>query len=225
MKRPTPINYIKLGRKSNGNLITLIVFDRRTVGLLKCLISTGIRGYTSQADVDQLGQMCIVLCWTHYNKYGPFPKLWPVHARVWTLYNGIYAEALPERGTFFRFQVYERVGISLVDVYETVGTSFHSVIRSQKGYKMRISWLWNVEKTFWFSVFYIFKLPSPLPTSNLGDISYWGNLCEDLCILKENPEGAHYLFHTMQAVGCIVLKYLNNEISWVVPCHATTSFT
>ena len=46
------------------------------------------------------------------------------------LYNGIYAEALPERGTFFRFQVYERVGISLVDVYETVGKSFHSVIRS-----------------------------------------------------------------------------------------------
>ena len=168
---------------------------------------------------------CALCCAELITINGPFPKLWPVHARVWTLYNGIYAEALPERGTFFRFQVYERVGISLVDVHETVGTSFHTVIRSRKGYKMRISWLWNVEKTFWFSVFYIFKLPSPLPTSNLGDISYWGNLCEDLCILKENPEGAHYLFHTMQAVGCIVLKYLNNEISWVVPRHATTSFT
>ena len=29
-----------------------------------------------------------------------------------TPYNGIYREALPERGTFFRLQVYERVGIS-----------------------------------------------------------------------------------------------------------------
>ena len=27
-----------------------------------------------------------------------------------TLYNGLYGEALPERGTFFRLQVYERVG-------------------------------------------------------------------------------------------------------------------
>ena len=63
---------------------------------------------------------------------GPFPKLWPVHARVGTLYNGIYAEALPERGTFFTLQVHERVGISLVDVYETVGKSFHSVIRPKR---------------------------------------------------------------------------------------------
>ena len=31
-------------------------------------------------------------------------------------------------------------------------------------------------------------------------------------MLKENLEGAHYLFYTMQAVGCIVLKYPNNEI-------------
>ena len=29
-----------------------------------------------------------------------------------TPYNGIYREALPERGTFFMLQVYERVGIS-----------------------------------------------------------------------------------------------------------------
>ena len=84
---------------------------------------------------------CALCCAELITINGPFPKLWPVHARVGTLYNGIYAEALPERGTFFRFQVYERVGISLVDVYETVGKPFHSVIRSQKGYKMRISWL------------------------------------------------------------------------------------
>ena len=29
-----------------------------------------------------------------------------------TSYNGLYGEAPPERGTFFRLQVYKRVGIS-----------------------------------------------------------------------------------------------------------------
>ena len=33
-----------------------------------------------------------------------------------TPFNGLYREALPEMGTFFKLQVYERVGISLVEV-------------------------------------------------------------------------------------------------------------
>ena len=33
-------------------------------------------------------------------------------------YDGLYGEALPKGGTFFRLQVYERVGILLVEVYE-----------------------------------------------------------------------------------------------------------
>ena len=37
--------------------------------------------------------------------------------------NGLYGEAPPERGTFFRPQVYERVGILLVEVYGRVGKS------------------------------------------------------------------------------------------------------
>ena len=40
-----------------------------------------------------------------------------------TPYNGLYGEAAPERGTFFRLQVYKRVGISQVDVYKRVGKS------------------------------------------------------------------------------------------------------
>ena len=32
-----------------------------------------------------------------------------------TNYGGLYGEAPPERGIFFRPQVYERVGISLVE--------------------------------------------------------------------------------------------------------------
>ena len=38
-----------------------------------------------------------------------------------TPYNGQYGEAPPERGTFFRLQVYKRVDISLVELYERVG--------------------------------------------------------------------------------------------------------
>ena len=35
-------------------------------------------------------------------------------------YYGLYGKAPPGRGTSFRLQVYERVGISLVEVYERV---------------------------------------------------------------------------------------------------------
>ena len=37
-----------------------------------------------------------------------------------TSYNGQNGEAPPERGTFFWLQVYERVGISLVELYERI---------------------------------------------------------------------------------------------------------
>ena len=40
-----------------------------------------------------------------------------------TPYNGLYGEAPPERGTFFRLQVYKRVGILQVGVYKKVGKS------------------------------------------------------------------------------------------------------
>ena len=46
-----------------------------------------------------------------------------------TPYDGLYWEALPERGTFFRLQVYERVQSLLVDVCKRVAgnLSFGSV--------------------------------------------------------------------------------------------------
>ena len=40
-----------------------------------------------------------------------------------TPYNGLYGEALPKRGTFFRLQVYKSVGISQAEVYKRVGKS------------------------------------------------------------------------------------------------------
>ena len=61
-------------------------------------------------------------------------------ARLWqgwgvgTPYHGLYGEALPERGTFFRLQVYERLEISLDEVYKRVGKSVIWVCkRAQKG--------------------------------------------------------------------------------------------
>ena len=38
-------------------------------------------------------------------------------------YNGLYREAPLKRGTYMRLQVNERVGISLVEVYEREGKS------------------------------------------------------------------------------------------------------
>ena len=38
-------------------------------------------------------------------------------------YNGLYGEAPPKRNSFFRLQVYKRVGISLVEVCKRVGKS------------------------------------------------------------------------------------------------------
>ena len=40
-----------------------------------------------------------------------------------TPYNGLYGEAPPERGAFFRLQIYKRVGISQAEVYKRVGKS------------------------------------------------------------------------------------------------------
>ena len=51
-----------------------------------------------------------------------------------TPYKALYGKAPPERGTFFRFQVYERVRIFLFEVYERLGKSVIWVYeRAQKG--------------------------------------------------------------------------------------------
>ena len=51
-----------------------------------------------------------------------------------TPYDGLHGEALPESGTFFRLQVYERAEILLVDVYRRVVKSVIWICkRAQKG--------------------------------------------------------------------------------------------
>ena len=50
-----------------------------------------------------------------------------------TPYNGLYGEVPPERGTFFRLKVDERVGILLVEVYERGGKSVIWLCEGAKG--------------------------------------------------------------------------------------------
>lgn len=50
----------------------------------------------------------------------------------WINHHLFLQEALPKSGTFFRIQVYERVGISPGEVYEMVGESVISVCEKAK---------------------------------------------------------------------------------------------
>ena len=63
----------------------------------------------------------------------------------------LYGKAPPERGTFFRFQVYEGVGISKVEVHGRVGKSVVSVVKRPKRANTYTSnGCEKFEKTSWF---------------------------------------------------------------------------
>ena len=75
-----------------------------------------------------------------------------------TPYHGLFEEAPPGRGTFLRLQVYKRVGISIVEVYEIKGNlSFRSV----KGPKRANRPFYGYErdtKSSWFIDLFILNL-------------------------------------------------------------------
>ena len=50
-----------------------------------------------------------------------------------TPYNGLYGEVPPERSTFFWLQLYERVGILLVEVYERGGNMLFWSVKGPQG--------------------------------------------------------------------------------------------
>ena len=68
---------------------------------------------------------------THKGHSSPQLSFYPVETvrKGGTPYNDLYGEAPPERGIFFRLQVYEMVGISLIKVYERVQKSVISVYK------------------------------------------------------------------------------------------------
>ena len=81
----------------------------------------------------------------------------PPPGRV-TPYNGLYGEAPPERGTFFRLQVHERVGISIVEVYEWVGKYVTSVGKKvQKGQQVHFKAVKKLRKRSGFVIYLYFK--------------------------------------------------------------------
>ena len=49
-----------------------------------------------------------------------------------THYDGLYGEAPPERGTFSRLQVHERVGISVVEEYGREGNLSFGLVKGPK---------------------------------------------------------------------------------------------
>ena len=57
-------------------------------------------------------------------------------------------EAPPERRTFVRLQVYERVEISLVEVYERVGKSAFGSVKGPKRANGGILWIWKRRENF-----------------------------------------------------------------------------
>ena len=67
-------------------------------------------------EVWVASSICCLICFKHSRRGGGGAP-----------YNYLYGEVRPERGTFFRLQVYKRVGISLLEVYERVGKSVISV--------------------------------------------------------------------------------------------------
>ena len=75
---------------------------------------------------------------------------WGLIPRGGTPYNGLYGEAPPEMGTFLRLQGqgYERVGISLVEVYERLERSVISVGKKRVPKDQQMHFM--AVKTFWF---------------------------------------------------------------------------
>ena len=63
-----------------------------------------------------------------------------------TPYDGLYGESPPERGTFFRIQVYERVGISLDEVYERASARIAALVASLAVLKEKRTKLKNLRK-------------------------------------------------------------------------------
>ena len=65
-----------------------------------------------------------------------------------TPYDGLYGEAPPERGIFFRLQVYERVGISLDEVYKRASALIAALAASLAVLKEKRSKFNNLRKNW-----------------------------------------------------------------------------
>ena len=67
----------------------------------------------------------------------------------------LYREAVPERGTFLGLQVCERVGVSLVEIYERVAKICHFSLEGPKALTDVFCGYEKVKKTSWFCDLFI----------------------------------------------------------------------
>ena len=67
----------------------------------------------------------------------------------------LYREVVPERGTFLGLQVCERVGVSLVEIYERVAKICHFSREGQKALTDVFCGYEKVKKTSWFCDLFI----------------------------------------------------------------------
>ena len=104
-----------------------------------------------------------------------------------------YGEAPPERCTFFRPQVYERVGISLVEVYKRVGKSvIWACERTQKGWQMNFMDFESRE-----NVLFSFVIDSYLKDSAFTEVK------------RKNKQGMWKGYHL--SIGGVRQRYLFRE--------------
>ena len=71
--------------------------------------------------------------------------------------NCLYGKALPERGIFLRLQVYERVEILLVEVYQREGKSVIGSVKGSKGLTDDFYGFIKSRKTFYFCDLFLLK--------------------------------------------------------------------
>ena len=81
-----------------------------------------LNAYVSPVAVAKKASLCA------WNLAKARKKPTVLQSRV-TTDNGLYREVLPERGTFFRLLVCERLRNSLVEVYERVGKSVNAICK------------------------------------------------------------------------------------------------
>ena len=113
-------------------------------------------------------------CPHHIRSEQGVPPLWGGGEEVGsTLYSGLYAEAPPERGTFFRLKVYERVAILLIEVYERVGKSVLWVCeRAQRANRWILGLLKSRKRSIFVIDSYSYLIDSAITTVN-KDAKVW----------------------------------------------------
>ena len=130
---------------SEPSILRPFIWKTRSIDLLLLAISGRVMpSQSSNKRVTRIQPVTVSIgVWhrfmTNFHSLWIWPRFSPRVREGGTPYDGLHGKAPPERGIFFRLQVYERVGISLVEVYIWVGKSVIWVCeRAQKSWQMNV---------------------------------------------------------------------------------------